>query len=205
MKKENVNSAAVVGTDNPTESVIIAAISELGSKINTDIANLATAQNDMIAELKATQKNLADLHGTVEALNNRLAVVGNDVEKLRADMFEINMLTFSQDGEQKHESYNNLLLEETCALRKDIDRAISVAGNVEPVPNSTADELSKLIGAVSELQSGIDEVKTKLAAQEIDEAETDSKTVADSREALSDSIEELKKELNKIVADFSEM
>ena len=153
-----------------------------------------------------TVKTLAD---TIELLCRKNEELCADVGKLRDQMFTLGMAEVNENGEVKNESYHNLILDETCALRADVDGLKTEMINLREqngklsVVSETDKKVEKLLSAVSEVMTAVDDVKAGLELRTLNEEEPNTEGTLKSKDQLTKSIDELKKELSKIANDFS--
>lgn len=157
-------------------------------------------------QLTQTVKTLAD---TIELLCQKDEKLCSNIEKLRDQMFTLGMAEVSENGEIKNESYHNLILDETCALRADVDRLKTEMLNLQEqngklsVVSETDKKVEKLLSVVGEVMTAVDDVKAGLELRTLNEEEPNTEGTLQSKDQLTKSIDELKKELSKIASDFS--
>lgn len=124
-------------------------------------------------------------------------------------MFTLGMAEVSENGEVKNESYHNLILDETCALRADVDKLKTEMVNLQEqngklsVVSETDKKVEKLLSTVGEVMTAVDDVKAGLELRTLNEEEPNTEGTLKSKDQLTKSIDELKKELSKIASDFS--
>lgn len=198
-------------TVNASETAIdnTAAIVALEKKINA----LEAKNDEMFRKAAEERRELSELVTSlckkIDALTGSENILCSSVEKLRDQMFTLGMAEVSQNGEVKNESYNNLILDETCALRSDVDELKTEMVNLKEqnaklsVVSATDEKVEKLISSVGEVMSSMDDVKAGLELRSLNEKEPDTQGTLKSKDELAKSIDDLKKELSKIANDFS--
>ena len=193
-KKEEIASADIAALAKKTEA--------LDARID-GFCQKTIAENEQLTQ---TVKTLAD---TIELLCRKNEELCADVGKLRDQMFTLGMAEVSENGEVKNESYHNLILDEACALRADVDGLKTEMINLREqngklsVVSETDKKVEKLLSAVSEVMTAVDDVKAGLELRTLNEEEPNTEGTLKSKDQLTKSIDELKKELSKIANDFS--
>ena len=145
----------------------------------------------------------------VDALCSDENALRDAVEKLRDQTFALGMAEVNQDGQVKNESYNNLILDETCALRLDVDGLKAEMIKLKEqnakleIVSDTDKKVEKLISSVGEVLSSVDDVKAGMELRSLNDDEPNAENTLESKDNLSRSIDELKKELSKIASDIS--
>ncbi len=191
------------------EEIASADIAALAKKIEALDARIDGFCQKTIKEneqLTQTVKTLAD---TIELLCRKNGELCSNVEKLRDQMFTLGMAEVSENGEVKNESYHNLILDETCALRADVDKLKTEMVNLQEqngklsVVSETDKKVEKLLSTVGEVMTAVDDVKAGLELRTLNEEEPNTEGTLKSKDQLTKSIDELKKELSKIASDFS--
>ena len=125
-------------------------------------------------------------------------------------MFVLSMVEVTQDGVVRHESYHNIMLDEICALRSDVDALkndVDVLKNGEEVKNLVGDakeQAENLTSVMKEVLQSLDDIKTRMNLSELKKDDPDPEAATQSKYQLTKSLDELKKELTKIAEDFSE-
>lgn len=136
----------------------------------------------------------------------RNAELSARVEKLQDRMFSLGMAEVTVDGNTRHESYHNLILDEVCALREDVDVLKNeVRCDSEKLTGleKNGAEIGSLSVSMKDILNSLDDIKTKLELTELKKDDPDTAAAEESKDRLSQSIDELKKELSKIAEDFS--
>lgn len=191
------------------EEIASADIAALAKKIEALDARIDGFCQKTIKEneqLTQTVKTLAD---TIELLCRKNEELCSNVEKLRDQMFTLGMAEVSENGEVRNESYHNLILDETCALRADVDKLKTEMVNLQEqngklsVVSETDKKVEKLLSTVGEVMTAVDDVKAGLELRTLNEEEPNTEGTLKSKDQLTKSIDELKKELSKIASDFS--
>lgn len=191
------------------EEIASADIAALAKKIEALDARIDGFCQKTIKEneqLTQTVKTLAD---AIELLCRKNEELCSNVEKLRDQMFTLGMAEVSENGEVKNESYHNLILDETCALRADVDKLKTEMVNLQEqngklsVVSETDKKVEKLLSTVGEVMTAVDDVKAGLELRTLNEEEPNTEGTLKSKDQLTKSIDELKKELSKIASDFS--
>lgn len=180
--------------DNPGVNVSdVAANEEDDRAANADgysaIINCLGELSGKITELTSKVTVLSE---KMEAAEKKNFEICENVERLRDQMFTLGMAEVTESGVTKNESYNNLILDEVCALRGDMDGL-----------KRESEKLDVLEGAIKDVVSTLDEVKTKLELNELKKDDPSAAETEESKDRLSESIDELKKELAKIAEDFA--
>ncbi len=191
------------------EEIASADIAALAKKIEALDARIDGFCQKTIKEneqLTQTVKTLAD---AIELLCKKNEMLCSNVEKLRDQMFTLGMAEVNENGEVKNESYHNLILDETCALRADVDKLKTEMVNLQEqngklsVVSETDKKVEKLLFTVGEVMTAVDDVKAGLELRTLNEEEPNTEGTLKSKDQLTKSIDELKKELSKIASDFS--
>lgn len=155
----------------------------------SEVINCLGALSGKIAELTASVTVLSE---KLEAAEKKNGEICENVERLRDQMFTLGMAEVTESGVTAHESYNNLILDEVCALRGDMDGL-----------KSESEKIGVLEGTMKDLVSTLDDVKTKLELNELKKDDPSAEGTEESKDRLSESIDELKRELAKIAEDFA--
>ena len=191
------------------EEIASADIAALAKKIEALDARIDGFCQKTIKEneqLTQTVKTLAD---AIELLCKKNEMLCSNVEKLRDQMFTLGMAEVNENGEVKNESYHNLILDETCALRADVDKLKTEMVNLQEqngklsVVSETDKKVEKLLFTVGEVMTAVDDVKAGLELRTLNEEEPNTEGTLKSKDQLTKSIDELKKELSIIASDFS--
>ena len=191
------------------EEIASADIAALAKKIEAldvridDFCRKTINENEQLTQ---TVKTLAD---AIELLCKKNDKLCSNVEKLRDQMFTLGIAEVSENGEVKNESYHNLILDETCALRADVDGLKTEMLNLQEqngklsVVSETDKKVEKLLSTVGEVMTAVDDIKAGLELRTLNEEEPNTEGTLKSKDQLTKSIDELKKELSKIASDFS--
>ncbi|MGN1094199.1 MAG: hypothetical protein ACI4SC_04400 [Candidatus Neoclostridium sp.] len=181
----------------------------LESKIDALETKINEFYDKSIAVSAALTETVSALLCKVDALYSGESALRGAVEKLRDQTFALGMAEVNQDGQIKNESYNNLILDETCALRLDVDGLKAEINKLKEqnakleIVSETDKKVEKLISSVGEVLSSVDDVKAGMELRSLNDDEPNAENTLESKDNLSRSIDELKKELSKIVSDIS--
>lgn len=181
----------------------------LESKIDAIEAKINEFYDKSIAVSTALTETVSALLRKVDALCSDENALRDAVEKLRDQTFALGMAEVNQDGQVKNESYNNLILDETCALRLDVDGLKAEMIKLKEqnakleIVSDTDKKVEKLISSVGEVLSSLDDVKAGMELRSLNDDEPNAENTLESKDNLSRSIDELKKELSKIASDIS--
>lgn len=181
----------------------------LESKIDALEAKINEFYDKSIAVSTALTETVSALLRKVDALCSDENALRDSVEKLRDQTFALGMAEVNQDGQVKNESYNNLILDETCALRLDVDGLKAEMIKLKEqnaklgIVSDTDKKVEKLISSVGEVLSSVDDVKAGMELRSLNDDEPNAENTLESKDNLSRSIDELKKELSKIASDIS--
>ena len=181
----------------------------LESKIDALEAKINEFYDKSIAVSAALTETVSALLRKVDALCSDENALRDAVEKLRDQTFALGMAEVNQDGQVKNESYNNLILDETCALRLDVDGLKAEMIKLKEqnakleIVSDTDKKVEKLISSVGEVLSSVDDVKAGMELRSLNDDEPNAENTLESKDNLSRSIDELKKELSKIASDIS--
>lgn len=192
MEKDILESAAPV-------SEIAAENDAYENQERADANDCADETADFKREIKQI---ISDLAGKVTALEEKNARLSDNIEKLRDQMFTLGMAEVTQDGDTRYESYNNLILDEVCALRGDMD-GLRAEAEKNNIAGALAAQTETLASKMNEIISSLDDVKTRLELTELKKDEPDAAETLQSKDNLTQSLDELKRELSKIAEDFS--
>ena len=181
----------------------------LESKIDALEAKINEFYDKSIAVSAALTETVSALLRKVDALCSDENALRDAVEKLRDQTFALGMAEVNQDGQVKNESYNNLILDETCALRLDVDGLKAEMIKLKEqnakleIVSDTDKKVETLISSVGEVLSSVDDVKAGMELRSLNDDEPNAENTLESKDNLSRSIDELKKELSKIASDIS--
>ena len=181
----------------------------LESKIDALEAKINEFYDKSIAVSTALTETVSALLRKVDALCSDENALRGAVEKLRDQTFALGMAEVNQDGQVKNESYNNLILDETCALRLDVDGLKAEIIKLKEqnakleIVSETDKKVEKLVSSVGEVLSSVDDVKAGMELRSLNDDEPNAENTLESKDNLSRSIDELKKELSKIASDIS--
>ncbi len=165
---------------------------------------------DVASAIKEASACINRLGEKINTLEEENAELSKNIEKLRDQMFVLSMVEVTQDGVVRHESYHNIMLDEICALRSDVDTLkndVDVLKNGEEVKNLVGDakeQAENLTSVMKEVLQSLDDIKTRMNLSELKKDDPDPEAATQSKDQLTKSLDELKKELTKIAEDFSE-
>ena len=172
---------------------------------------------DVASAIKEASACINRLGEKINTLEEENAELSKNIEKLRDQMFVLSMVEVTQDGVVRHESYHNIMLDEICALRSDVDALkndvdalkndVDVLKNGEEVKNLVGDakeQAENLTSVMKEVLQSLDDIKTRMNLSELKKDDPDPEAATQSKDQLTKSLDELKKELTKIAEDFSE-
>ncbi len=188
-----------------SDNLLFADIVNKTEKLSAEFTEYLRVNDEKIKEIicsvNGIATEIAQIKVELTEVNSANAELSEDINRLQDQMFKLEMVSVTEENEQRFESYHNLMLDEMCTLRKDFD---SIAAKFDGCQNVASEEkINELSSSMDNIFSGLDGIMTKLAVSELSVDDPDKNAVEVSREKLSKSLDELKKDLSQLAEEIS--